>query len=376
MKPLLFIIGLAILLAVLWDAFEAMVLPRRVTRRIRLTRLFYRTFWRPWSAVARRLASSKRRETFLSYFGPLSLLFLLAWWAFLLILAFALLYSSFEAVKDGDIRACLYMSGTTFLTLGLGDVLPANTAGRVLAVLETGMGFGFLAVVIGYLPVIYQAFSRREVNISMLDSRAGSPATAGELLVRHASSRNLEQLGQLLRDWERAAADLLESHLSYPALAYYRSQHDNESWLAALTAILDACALLVAGQVDSLQWQAQHTFAIARHAVVDLAQVFTAQPSPPDPDRLPASERDRLHRELANAGLRLAVSEEANEKLAALRRLYEPYVAALAERLLMPLPPWAAPRAIIHNWQTTAWERSLIRLTGSTAVEPGDEEHA
>src|SRR5207249_4041653 len=132
-------------------------------------------------------------------------------------------------------------------TLGYGDVVPTGAWGRSLAVAEAGIGFGFLAVVISYLPVLYQAFSRREITISLLDARAGSPPSAGELLRRLAQARSLAGVGPLLVEWERWAAELLESHLSFPVLSYYRSQHDNQSWVGALATVLDTSALLIAG---------------------------------------------------------------------------------------------------------------------------------
>jgi hypothetical protein len=123
----------------------------------------------------------------------------------------------------------------------------------IITVLESGTGIGFLAIVISYLPVLYGAFSRREVNISLLDARAGSPPTAAELVRRHVRGQNLEALGQFLRDWEAWSAELMESHLSFPVLCYFRSQHDNQSWLAALTAVLDTCALLITCAEGALQ---------------------------------------------------------------------------------------------------------------------------
>src|SRR5207249_10659172 len=155
-------------------------------------------------------------------------------------------------------------------TLGYGDVVPTGAWGRSLAVAEAGIGFGFLAVVISYLPVLYQAFSRREITISLLDARAGSPPSAGELLRRLAHARSLAGVGPLLVEWERWSAELLESHLSFPVLSYYRSQHDNQSWVAALTTILDTSALLIAGVDGPDGHQARLTFAMARHAAVDL----------------------------------------------------------------------------------------------------------
>jgi len=181
------IAGVLIIVIVLWDAFETIVLPRRVSRWFRLTRMFYLSTWIPWRGVARQIKKSKQRESFLSYYGPLSLLVLFVLWAAALIFAFGFLYYGAAANRDitrPSLSTCIYLSGTTFFTLGLGDVTPHTSAERVLAVFESGLGFGFLALVVSYLPVIYQAFSRREVNIVLLDARAGSPPTAAEILRR------------------------------------------------------------------------------------------------------------------------------------------------------------------------------------------------
>jgi len=354
--------SIGLILIVLWDAFEVVILPRRVMRKFRLTRLFYRLTWRPWSQLSRQMAPGYRRELFLSFYGPVSLILLLAIWACGLILGFALLHSSIRTalkLPDGETTffSYLYFSGSTFFTLGLGDVITQTQLGRGLTILEAGVGFGFLAIVIGYLPVLYQAFSRRELNISLLDARAGSPSTAAELLRRHFDGEKFEELGAFLREWERWAAELLESHLSYPVLAYYRSQHSNQSWLAALTTILDASALVIVGIDGTPPRQAQLTFAIARHAVADLAHVFNTTPHPPVPDRLPAAELDRMRRNLASRGILLSDGAAAEEKLNTLRRMYEPYVNALSDYLLMPLPAWEVQSAAADNWQVSAWGR-------------------
>src|SRR5205823_4270768 len=140
----------------------------------------------------------------------------------------------------------------------------------------------FLALVISYLPIFYQAFSRREVHISMMDARAGSPPTAGEMLRRNGEQGTRDFLAKS----EVWASDLLESHLSYPALAHFRSQHENQSWLAALTMVLDTCALIMTGLDGLPSDQARFTFAIARHALVDLSQIFASAPVTLPDDRL------------------------------------------------------------------------------------------
>ncbi|HKB23723.1 MAG TPA: potassium channel family protein [Methylomirabilota bacterium] len=365
------IVGIVLIAAIIWDAFEALVLPRRVTRRLRPTRWFYRSTWGVWSAIARRLRQGGRRETYLSFYGPLSLFLLLAMWAASLIIGFGMLHwaSGSSLVVQGAGATFwddLYMSGTTFFTLGLGDVVPRRSLARVLTVVEGGVGFGFLAVVIGYLPVLYQAFARREVSITLLDARAGSPPSAGELLRRNG--RDTQALAQLLHEWERWSAEILESHLSYPVLGYFRSQHDNQSWLAALTAILDSCALVIVAIEGACARQAQLTFAIARHAAVDLAQVLGAPPGASVGDRLPPAAYARLRSRLGEDGVILAGGAAAEARFAALRRMYEPYVTALAARLLMPLPEWDASAAG-DNWRTSAWER---RVTNGGALGERD----
>ncbi len=360
MRILVAVLGISLLIFVLWDAFETIVLPRRVTRRVRLTRMFYRATWTPWAAAVRLLPAGKRRETYLSFYGPLSLLLLLSVWAAGLVVGFALLHwgTGSHVNMPGEtvgFSTDLYLSGTTFFTLGLGDVTPRSPLARALTVLEAGLGFGFLALVMGYLPVLYQSFSRREVNITLLDARAGSPPTAAELLRRHNTPDGLDELQQLLRDSERWAAELLESHISYPVLAYFRSQHANQSWLGALTTVLDASALVLVGIEGACARQAQLTFAIARHAVVDLAQVFGTPPRTRAADRLPPADWTRLRAGLAAAGLRLKEEGAVDARLAELRRLYEPYVHSLASYLGLSVPSWMPASRAKDNWQTSAW---------------------
>ena len=370
------IVGIALVLMVLWETFETIVLPRRVTRQFRLTRFFYRWTWRPWAALVGLLNNKRRRDALLSFYGPISLLLLLAFWAVTLVFGFALIHYGAHSPFAGNLFPSrfgndIYMSGTTLFTLGLGDVMPASALARFLTVLEAGLGFGFLALVIGYLPVLYQSFSRREVTISLLDARAGSPPTAGELLRRHSGPHGTEALLQILKDWEHWAADLMESHLSYPVLAYFRSQHDNQSWLGSLTTILDVCALAMIGLEDMCEYQARMTFAIARHALVDLSQIFAAPPVSVDSiNRLPPEALAQLRRHLRDNKFVLTDGDEANAQLNHLRSLYEPYALALARHLRIELPPWIREGVIKDNWKTTAWKPRASRT--AVGVSPDD----
>ena len=371
-------LSLVVIAIILVDAFEAMLLPRRVARNFRLARQFYRLTWRPWAAIGQRLGLGKRREVFLSVFGPLSMLVLFAVWAAGLILGFALLQWSLDTpVSPRRAAASLfedfYMSGVTFFTLGYGDVAPVDPLGRVLAVVEAGIGFGFLAVVISYLPVLYQAFSRRELTISLLDARAGSPPTAAQLLVRSAAARDRDDLARILGEWERWSAELLESHLSFPVLSYYRSQHDNQSWLAAATAILDTCSLLIAAVECDNVYQARLTFAMTRHAVVDLAQAFKSPPRPPDHDRLSPDRLGRLRDALRSAGLTPREGPAVDGKLAELRAMYEPFVTSLSAYFVLSLPPFLSDTPPVDNWQTSAWMRRTAGITALAPAQPGDD---
>ncbi len=358
------IAGILIIFAVLLDAFETVVLPRRVQRHFRITTLFYRHTWIPWRRMASHIKSPGRRENVLGYFGPLSLLFLLGFWAAGLIFGFALLqYGAGEHVQLSNERITfgdlLYHSGETFFTLGYGDIVPTSAISRALAVIEAGMGFGFLGTVIGYLPTIYSSFSRREVGISLLDARAGSPPTAAELLARFGNCPQQTVLDQILREWERWSGEVLESHISYPPLSFFRSQHNNQSWLGALTAMLDATALVIAGVDGIRSEQAKLTFAMARHAVVDIAQLVNARYDPDFSERLPAPEMARLRQSLSDRGLRLKEGAEFEEKLAHLRSLYEPYAQSMARNLFITLPPWIPAEKTRDNWQAGPWDRAI-----------------
>ncbi|MGH7583472.1 MAG: potassium channel family protein [Gemmatimonadales bacterium] len=358
MHVLALIAGIALLVGVLRDAFETIILPRRVNRRFRFTTLFYRAVWPPWRAAAL-ACHGGTRENMLSWFGPFSLLLLLAFWAIGIVAAFGVLqWSAGSALRMANsmphLLDDLYLSGTTFFTLGIGDVVPRDGIAKFLTVSESGLGFAFLAIVIGYLPVIYQAFSRREIAISMLDARAGSPPSAGELLRRDPGATDQERLIQLLAEWERWSAEVLESHLSYPVLAYFRSQHSNQSWLAALTTILDTSSLVIVGFDGWCLRQARLTFAMARHAVVDLAQVFGAREITSTPDRLADDEFAKLVAQLERAGIRFT-SPDARQELRELRAMYEPYVTALAARLAVALPNWTRAPTLLDNWERAPW---------------------
>jgi Ion channel len=361
-----FIAGLFCCLSVALDAFETIILPRRPTGRFQITRLFILSTWAPWVLIAERARNPKVREQIYSIYGPLALLLLLLLWAVLLITGFALFYFSMRS-PFGDAMLLhvgsawaqfgtdLYVSGTTLFTLGLGDVVPHTRFARAIIIFESGVGLGFVALVIGYLPVLYQAFSRREVSVALLDSRAGSPPNAAELFRRHAFEGGQEALTTLLAEWERWSAEILESHVSYPLLCYYRSQHDTQSWLSALVSILDTCSLLISVVQGTHSRQAQLTFVMARHAVIDLGQIFNVQKhkawqQQTEVNRLPSKDFYHLCEALGDNNMRLCGDPAAAKRLDTIRALYEPHAIALSAYLRMPLPVWVAPPKVNDQW--------------------------
>ena len=357
------ILGILLIYIPLQDGFETIILPRRVARRFRLARLFYILTWALWSLPARKMRAGNRREYYLALFGPLSLVLLLILWAALLILGYACLqwglYSQLNTTSTAsDFGTYLYLSGTTFITLGLGDILPISGLARALVVIEAGTGFAFLALVIGYLPVIYQAFSRREASITLLDARAGSPPSAGELLRRHTHAGNTSKIIEYMHEWEHWCSEILESHISYNVLIFYRSQHPDQSWLGAITTVLDTCALILAGIEGVPIKPIKFTFAIARHAAVDLALILDTPPVK-DGNRLPHEDFVRLRAQLAEVGLMLKDGEATEKRLAQLRGMYEPFVEGLARRLLLNLPRWMKQPDQVDDWQTSAWDHFL-----------------
>jgi hypothetical protein len=347
-----------------------------------------------------RFRNRRLRETGFSFYGPLSLLLLMALWAVGLVFGFGFMFWGLGAPLHDQLglhplRTAIYLSGTTLFTLGIGDVTPLNHWARDLVITEAGTGLGFVAVVIGYLPILYQAFSRREGPIALLDGRAGSPPTVSELLRRNASDGGNDALIALLAEWERWSAEMLESHISYPLLCYFRSQHDNQSWLSAVTAILDTCAVLLSIVECSACRQARLTFAMARHTVVDLLLVFGMQPvAMPKPSpagatpdaksdagkgakdtssRLSEAELVRLTEVLCKAGYRLRLEPERLALLRKLRWMYEGQVLALSRFLSMPLPSFVTETPGRDTWMLV---NNLLELYSTQPQATDEDTHA
>ena len=369
--------ALVCLFLVLQDAFEVMLLPRRTPRRTRFVRYFFISTWLAWGAVAKLIPGTSRRERFLSIYGPMSMMVLFVSWAAGLILGFGLLEWSLQSRSQSTTVSGLteqvYMSGVTFFTLGYGDVVPHNPVGRYIAMIEAGSGLGFIAVVIGYMPVLYQLFARREAHVIQLDARAGSPPTAMTMLRRHAQSGGLDALDDLLREWEIWASELMESHLSYPMLAYYRSQHDDQSWLAAIAAIMDTCALILVNVVDRPPLQARMTFTVARQLIVEMSRTFGAGASAEPPrERLSHETFKTMEEVFREVDMKWHGDAAAEEILAALRATYEPQLHNLSAALLLPLPGWVPANTASDYWAQGHQGDAASVLIDELSYRPSD----
>jgi len=206
--------------------------------------------------------------------------------------------------------------------------------------------------------VFYQSFARRETVITLLDTRAGSPPSAVEFLVRCKKFFNNDLLNREMEDWERWAAEVLESHLSYPIMMWYRSQHEHQSWLSTLTFMLDTCALLLTSS-GCPQERSRVVFAMGRHTAVDLCQVVGIKPRKPQFDRLTPAKRAELQARLRECGLIWNDTPENVQQLNKLRGMYEPYVYALSEYLLLQLPHWLPKADWNDAWSTTPYDEPV-----------------
>lgn len=376
--------GFVLIAGSLQDAFEVVLLPRRVERRVRFMHYFFRMTWAVWSRLGKILPTGIRREGFLGIYGPLSMVLLFACWAISIVIGFGFLQWALQVKAVGAmghaLTSQLYLSGDTFFTLGYESLAFRTDLSHILIIIEAGTGFGFIALMVSYLPVLYHDFSQRDAQIIQLDARAGSPPTAGTLLQRHAVLGDLDTLNQWLRDWEVWASELIESHSSYPMLAFYRSQHQNQSWLASLAVMLDCSTLVIAGIEDVLLLQAGSTFAAARRVLVEISRSLDVTPlQRTGVDRISVAEREQIEQILVTAGWHWTGGAEVEEMIANLRASYEPMLEGLSSYLVLALPNWIGSSDLGNNGdarKSLIWRLTQVaRVSGRPATPNGPQFH-
>jgi hypothetical protein len=341
-------VGIAILLWSLLDVFRTLVMPRAARGRFRLSRILFRPMWRPWRWVGVRRKTVQARERILATAAPFFFFVLLAAWVFLALLGYALILWSPAFVNGmgqggGSFGNALYSSGTSLFTLGFGSGVASGWT-RAIAVLEGATGLGLFAVVIAYLPVLYQAFNRREVGVLMLDARAGSPPSGPELLHRMGNAAMAASLPQLFAEWERWAADVLETHLSYPLLAFFRSPHEFTSWVTALGSVLDAATLLLTSVDEEPEEGAKLMYGTGVHAVEDLFYYFRLT------ERHTVIQRDEFEDVLLGMkddGFSIRPVDDAFARFTEKRAKYAPRLEAIAVLLAAPPGQWIGDRSFL-----------------------------
>jgi hypothetical protein len=338
-------IGLLIWAAVLWDEFATIVLPRTVAPMRRLSGRFYKLSWGLWSAIGRRIGNSDLKLSFLAIYGPVSVMALLVLWAVLLIFAFALIYLGVEDRFQADrgpigFGALVYMSGSTFLTLGLGDIVSADPLARFFMILETGTGYIFLGLIITYMPLLHQAYAAREIENLLIHSRAGHPPSGIKFVRRYSSTGHAEILRANLREAERWMAETLQSHLSHPVLMFYRAHHSGQSWLVSRTTILDSSALLIVSDEGILAAQARITYAMGLRLLKDLTDGLSIAVDLNCKTRLTDADIEPLRAVANAAGLALPLNPESAKHLLRLVRRYDVHLLALSNVLVIELPAW------------------------------------
>jgi hypothetical protein len=363
MRVVVGILSVVLIGLMLTEFFVTFLLPRRVKRDPRIARRFFAAVWKPSRALAARMAPVPA-DTMLGIVGPLSIPIVLGFLSVGIVVGFAgfdwAVHSHLGGRDVSDFWDDLYFSAGSFFSVSTA-LFPQAAGPKVLQVSEAVAGFAVLFIAIGYLPAFFQAFSRRETAVSQLDPRAGSPPTAGALLVRSGERGGWPELDAYLEEWENWAAELMETQLSYPALGYFRSQHVNQNWLAALTTVVDACAFSIAYAPSGQARAAELTYAIGRHALADLAYALRAPVAKTVRERLPRDDLAELVSRLEGSGLEVSDDADSRTRLDELRGSYEKYAIGISTQLALALPDWMPSEESIENWRLAYGHRRRDR---------------
>jgi hypothetical protein len=342
--------GLAIIVMTLSDVFQSVVMPRAVGRRYRVSSYIWRVMWFLWPRAAWRLyPDSDRREEFLAVFAPFTLLFVTGFWVMLLVLGFGLLLWTMRGEimpPNQSFGTMLYFAGTSFLTIGFGDVVGRGGLPRLVTFMAGLAGLSFLSILTAFLFAVFGSFQQRETFVVTVAARAGAPPSGVNLLAIAGYSQTNEYLPLLMIDAQRWAAAVMESHLAYPQLAFFRSSHDDQSWVGTLGTLLDAATLIMTTIDGVSEGQARIFYNVGRHAARDLSNYFNVGIT----QQNVGIERDEFEHaceRLAAAGYALRDRDQAWMRFSGLRASYAPRLGRLAQYFEIPPLQWIGDRSII-----------------------------
>lgn len=340
------IAGTFIVAVVLYDVFQSVVVPRWTSRTLRLAPLLLEGTWWLWRGVGKRLRSADRREDFLGAFAPFAILLTLFVWTIVLIFGYGLaLHALRSEIRPfaPDLGASCYLAGVALFTLGFGDLVPVRPEARIVTLCAAASGLAVVALVLSLLFNLHSAFQRREVLVLSLDARAGAPPSGVTLLETYARLGMLDQLPACFAAWETWAAEVLESHRAYPILPYFRSSHENESWVSALGAVLDAATLLITTVEDGAQGPARMMHRLGVHAVADLNYWCGLRCGPEV--GVERDEWEEARRRLEAVGYAVRDLEEGWLRFKHARSEYAGPLNALARQFATPPAGWIGDRS-------------------------------
>lgn len=349
LEVLEFVAGVVVAAYILNDVFQSVVVPRSTPARFRVSRMVVVNGWRACRALGLRTKTAQSRERMLGTFAPLIVILLLVIWVSGLIVGFGLVLFALRASTNPPIQhlgTALYFAATSLLTIGFGDIVATSALARLVSVVAGMAGLGTIALAISFLFSLYANFQRREVLVVTLDARAGAPPSGVSLLETTANYGLDDDLPRLFAEWEKWAAEVLDSHLAYPLLAYFRSSHDNESWVSALGAVLDATTLVLTTVVDGPRGPAKMMFAMGTHLVEDLGRFFRMEG-----DHEVGVERyefDEARGRLSAAGWKLLGPEESWVAFSRLRAQYAGPLNNMAKWWAAPPTQWIGDRSYVR----------------------------
>ncbi|MDQ2909131.1 MAG: potassium channel family protein [Candidatus Eremiobacteraeota bacterium] len=353
------VVGILIVVAVLNDVFQSVIVPRAVGRRFRVSANVSIHSWRFWRWYALRIDDTERRENFLGTYAPLILVVFLIVWVAGLTFGYGIIFYALRADvrPQPDLGSAMYFAGTSLLTIGYGDFAATSGATRFLALAAGASGLGTVAVTTAFLFSVFGAFGRREVFVVSFGARAGAPPSGVTLLETYATLGMRADLSTIFEEGQRWAADVLESHLAFPILAYFRSSHDYESWVGALGALLDASTLVLTTVRERSFGHARLMNDMGRHLTHDLVGYFGLRVH--DAVGVERSEFEAARERLRQAGFDVVDADTAWAAFSRLRRFYAAPLDAMARYWRIPPAQWVGDRSLLplrHGNETVPQE--------------------